>query len=401
MRGEQTTILCMSSYFKGNDFIRGAKNEGCKVILMTVEKIAHDAWAFDQIDQVFLMPSLENVGHVINAVTYLSRTQKIDRVIPLDEFDLETAALLREHMLLPGMNFSETRPFRDKLAMRQRAKDHGVPVPEFTGVFHHHSVFEWMQEVPAPWVLKPRLNAGAIGIKKIANQEELWYWLEQLGDEQSYRLLERYIPGEVYHVDSIVWDGKIKFTSAQKYGRPPMDVAHGGGVFTTRVLLEDHPDHAALMEINEQVLKALGAQRCVTHAEYIKRNDTGEFIFLECAARVGGAHIADLIEASTGINLWREWARITVADARGEKYKLPKTKRENAALLVCLSKQEHPDLSGYNDPEVAWRLDMPQHAGLVIATKDNKRVENLLESYIDRFAHDFLAVAPPREKPTH
>jgi len=47
--------------------------------------------------------------------------------------------------------------------------------------------------------------------------------------------------------------------------------------------------------------------RGVTHAEYIRAHADGRYYFLEIAARVGGAFIADLVDVSTGINLWREW----------------------------------------------------------------------------------------------
>ena len=69
---------------------------------------------------------------------------------------------------------------------------------------------------------------------------------------------------------------------------------------------------------------AFGLRDGVTHAEYIKAHADGKFYFLEIAARVGGAFISDLVEASTNVNLWREWGRIEVANLRGETYVLPR-----------------------------------------------------------------------------
>ena len=64
-----------------------------------------------------------------------------------------------------------------------------------------------MERVPAPWVLKPRSEASAIGIKKMHAPDEVWRTLEQLGDRQSFYLLERFVPGDIFHVDSIVSEG--------------------------------------------------------------------------------------------------------------------------------------------------------------------------------------------------
>ena len=167
------------------------------------------------------------------AVTHLARGQKLDRIVALDEFDMETAATLREHLRIPGMGLTTMRYFRDKLAMRMRALDRHVRVPDFVPVVNHDDIRYYLEHVPGPWVLKPRQEASAIGIKKIHAAEELWPLLEQLGDKQSSYLLEKFVPGDVYHVDSVVSENEVVFANVSKYGKPPMNVAQGGGIFTT------------------------------------------------------------------------------------------------------------------------------------------------------------------------
>lgn len=395
------TILAISSYFKGEAFLRQAKKEGARVLLLTEEKIAGENWPRESIDEVFLMPDLSRTQDVIHAVSYLCRSQVIDRIIALDEYDVENVATLREHLRLPGMGQSTTRFFRDKLAMRMKASENGIFVPSFSPVFNYDRLRDFMDRITPPWVLKPRTEAGAMGIKKINNSEELWRWFDQLGDQQSGFLLEQFVPGDVFHVDSIIWDGKILFASAQQYGQPPMTVAHGGGVFVSRTLAPDSTEANALKNLNEQVISGLGMWRGVTHAEYIRANADGQYHFLEIAARVGGAHISDLVEAATGINLWAEWARVEIASAQNTAYQLPEARQQFGGLMVCLAKQEHPDLSAYNDPEVVWKLDKKQHAGLIVTSNKANRVTELIDSYLGRFAEDFLAVAPPKDKPTH
>jgi glutathione synthase/RimK-type ligase-like ATP-grasp enzyme len=399
--GKPVTILAISSYFKGEAFLRQAKQEGARVLLLTEEKIAGEKWPRESIDEVFLMPDLSKTQDVINAVSYLCRSQVIDRIVALDEYDVENVATLREHLRLPGMGQSQTRYFRDKLAMRMKTSENGVLVPNFTPVFNYDRLREFMDRVPPPWVLKPRTEAGAMGIKKIHHSEELWRWFDQLGDHQSNFLLEQFVPGDVFHVDSIIWGGEILFASAQQYGQPPMTVAHGGGVFTTRTLPADSEETTALQALNKQVIEALGMTNGVTHAEFIRAHEDERYYFLEIAGRVGGAHISDLIECASGINPWSEWARIEIATARGESYQLPETRGQYGGLLVCLSRQEYPDLSAYNDPEVVWWMDKQNHAGLIVVSAQQARVAELLELYTARFAEDFLAVAPPKDKPTH
>jgi biotin carboxylase len=183
------TILCITSYEKGQEFLRACKEQGCRVLLLTVEKFRDGDWPREAIDEMFYMPPDLPTWAIINTVSYMARWQPIDRIVALDEFDMENAAALREHLRIPGMGLTTVRHFRDKLAMRGRAKEEGINVPEFIHVLNHASLHEFMFRVNPPWLLKPRSQASGIGMKKIHAAADLWPLLEQLGDEQSHYLL--------------------------------------------------------------------------------------------------------------------------------------------------------------------------------------------------------------------
>jgi biotin carboxylase len=393
------TFLCITTYEKGQEFMRECRRRGCCVLLLTAEKLREADWPRECLDDTFYLPAEISLPDIVQAVTHVARTKKIDRIVALDEYDMETAATLREHLRVPGMGLTTMRYFRDKLAMRTKALDRGVRVPDFVPVFNHADIRYYLEHVPGPWVLKPRQEASAIGIKKIHAAEELWPVLEQLGDKQSSFLLEKFVPGEVYHVDSVVSESEVVFASVSKYGKPPMNVAQGGGVFTTCVIPRGSDADAGLREINRELIAALGLVRGVAHTEFIQAHADGHFYFLECAARVGGAYINEMVESATGINLWREWARIEVAGGDGT-YKLPAVREEYAGVILSLARQELPDTSGYDDPEVFLRIKKHHHAGLILRSSDPERVQSLLENYTQRFGAEFLAVEPPREKPT-
>jgi biotin carboxylase len=393
------TVLCITTYEKGQEFIRECKRQGCRVFLLTAEKLRDADWPRESLDNTFYLPADLPLDDTVKAVTHLARTQKLDRIVALDEFDMETASTLREHLRVPGMGLTTMRYFRDKLAMRMRALDRGVAVPDFVPVFNRDDIRYYLEHVAGPWVLKPRQEASAIGIKKIHAAEQLWPLLEQLGDKQASFLLEKFVPGDVYHVDSVVSENEVVFANVSKYGKPPMNVAQGGGVFTSFTVARGSGEDAALRQINRELIAALGLLRGVAHAEFIRAHEDQQFYFLECAARVGGAYINEMVEAATGINLWREWARIEIAGGDGS-YKLPPVREEYAGVILSLARQVEPDTSGYNDPEVSLRIKKHHHAGLILRSSDPQRVPRLLENYAQRFAEEFLAVQPQRDKPT-
>lgn len=398
------TVLCLASWEKGESFMRECKRQGAKVLLLTVPQLKDGDWPRDAIEEIFYVEPSEHGqmkrDDVIKGVSFLHRTRHIDRIVALDDFDVETAAALREHLRVPGMGDTTARYFRDKLAMRFKAKSSGVPVPDFVPVLHYETIAKYLERVPGPWLLKPRGEASAIGIRKIERAGDLWPILDQLGDRQSFYVLERFLPGEIYHVDSIVSEHEVVFAVPHKYLRAPMEVSHHGGVSGTRNLPLKSDDAKALLEINRELLKGLGKVRGVAHSEFIKAKEDGKFYFMETSARVGGAHTVEVVEAATGVNLWAEWAKIEIH--RGKPpYELPSKRYDYAGIAISLARQETPDTSAYNDPEIVWRLAKKNHVGLIVRSKSYERVEHLLAEYTRRFQQDFLAVEALPEKPWH
>ena len=395
---EYMTILCIATYFKGEPFLRECRAQGCTVLLLTADTLAGAGWPRDAIDEIHSVPRDASDGEIRRQVDKVARRHRIDRIAALDDFDVETAAMLREHLRVPGMGRTTASRFRDKLAMRMQARTLGIPVPEFSAVFNDQEVGDWTGRVTPPWVLKPRSSAAAIGIRKVGDRDALWRALDDAGDGRAECVLEQFVPGDVYHVDSIVWDGVVVFAVAFKYGRPPMEVSHEGGIFITRRLPDDSEEGRALLEMNGRLQEGLGLRRGVSHTEFIRAGGAGGFVFLETSARVGGAFIVDTIDAATGLNLWREWAKIEIAGEQGT-YAVPAHRDEYAGIVLTLARQEAPDMSAYTDHEIVRTIRKDHHAGLIVSSPEPRRVESLIAGYTQRFYSDFFATAPPPERP--
>lgn len=400
----QLNILCLASYFKGVDFLRECRARGANVYLLTREKFLAEDWPRECLTEIVAVINDADLDVFTYAAAELAKRVRIDRIVALEEFDVINAGAIREHLRVPGLTTSESRLFRDKLTMCERAEAAGLVVPEFSRVTNHAEVEKFFEQVPAPWVLKPRLDVSAIGIRKLESRFDAWGVINELENRDSLRerpsyfLLEQFIPGSVYHVDSLVFDGVPVFAGVNGYGRPPMDVAHAGGVFLTHSLDHDAPERETLLEANRKLIAGLGLTHGVAHAEFIKSADDGQFYFLEIACRVGGAYIAETLEAASGLNLWREWAKIELAAAAGTTYELPPTRTEYGGIALSLSRQEFPDTAAYDDDEIVYRVRRPFHVGLVVRSTELDRVKELLDHYARRFADDFVAIAPPLER---
>ncbi|HKZ78429.1 MAG TPA: ATP-grasp domain-containing protein [Pyrinomonadaceae bacterium] len=396
-------IICLATYYKGADFMRECKARGCHVVLITKEKMLQEDWPRESLDDLIALPNDADVPLFIDAVTFLARKAKPDRVIALEEFDVVTAALIREHFCLPGMSSSQAKIFRDKMAMAVTATSAQLDVPAFLPLITADEIREFMVRVPPPWIIKPRSDVSAIGIRKVGGEDEVWRTVEELNsrdtlrEKASYYLLAQFIDGAVYHVDSLVNDGRVAFAAVNQYGRPPLEVAHQGGTYISYTIAQGSDDHRKLLEVNRKLIRALRLEKGATHAEFIKSAADGKFYFLEIAARVGGAYIADVLEAASGINLWREWARIEIAGKSAGRIRA--LRKQYAGIILSLARQEHPDTSAYDDPEIVYRIKKRHHAGLILSAPTLERVTTLLAEYARRFVDDFAAVLPPLERP--
>lgn len=392
------TILCVSSYFKGSKFITAAKAEGATVYLLTSISLKDEPWPREDIDEMFYVEEGNdepwNMANVIKGLAHTFRSKKVDRIVALDDFDVERAAQLREEFRVPGMGQTTARYFRDKLAMRVKAADSGIKVPAFSALFNDTEIHEYTQNIPAPWLVKPRSEASATGIKKIHSADELWQHLETLGDRRHEYLVEKFEPGDVYHVDSLSQDGELIFSRVSQYLNTPFEVAHGGGIFRSHTCEFGGEDDKALRAMTANVMTAFGMVFSASHTEFIKSHSTGEFYFLETSSRVGGAHLAEMVEYSSGISLWAEWAKLEIAQFKNEKYTLPTVKDDYAGIVVSLIRDYRADYSTFNDNEICWTMEKDYHIGIIIKAEKRQRILDLLDDYAKRIFESSHASAP-------
>lgn len=396
-------IVCIASEHKGNEFLDEAHNAGWHVTLVTRKKLLDSAWAWTALNDVKTVEDDASPDTYVRAITNLAGSQPIDRVVGLDEFDVLTAARTREHLQLGGMSSSRALRFRDKLAMRNIASKAGILCPEFVGAFNSDAINEFLSSVSAPLIVKPRHEVSAFGIRKCETASQVWDVLKDLDSRNSWRdhpsqfLIERFIEGRVFHVDSVVENGKVVVCGVSQYGTTPFKVSHHGGVFTSSIVSYRAKERKALEKMNSELLGAFGYERGVSHAEFLQSDADGQFYLLEVACRVGGAYIANVLEQACNFNLWREWAKLETATEE-KPYAPPKIRKDYAGITLALANVDEPDTSHYTDAEIVYKVKKPKHVGLIFCSPRNARIEALLSLYTEKITNDFLAVAPAKER---
>ena len=249
-------IVVIASEYKGYEFLEEAHNAGWHVTLVTRKKLLDYAWPWTSLNEVRTVEDDAGVMDYVRAVTNIAGSKPVDRVVGMDEFDVLTAAMAREHLNLPGMSRSHALRFRDKLTMRNIAHQAGIPCPEFIGAFNADRINQFLNAVPAPWIVKPRHEVSAFGIRKCETAEEVWNVLTDLDSRNNWRdhpsqfLIERFIEGRVFHVDSVVENGKVVACGVSQYGTTPFKVSHYGGVFTSSIVPYRAKERKELEKLN-------------------------------------------------------------------------------------------------------------------------------------------------------
>lgn len=393
-----TQVLAIAHFCKGERLLKTFQELGCKTVLLSRAKLQDKPWPRELVDELFFVHDFRNHRDVLNAVSYLHQERDFQVVAPLDEYAVGTCAKIRAHLACPGLCEGTARKVRDKLTMRCVAANNDIPVPRFCGFNNKRQIEALLAATSPPWMVKPRAAGGSVRIRKVESESELWELYELLGDRRSFHILEQFLPSVVFHVDTIVSEGKVVLEVPGRYLTPPFDVWHGGGVFAARTVERKSPLAKKLFALNRRVVEAMGIRNGVNHAEFLQHNQ--KLYFLEIAARVPGSNLDQLTTAATGVDLFRESARIQLSRVTGEPYNPPPFTYREAGLVQCLAREEQPCLGDLGElPEVVWQLHKDFHVGAAYAASCASRIESLTDQVLEQFCEQHLAVLPASESP--
>ncbi len=168
-------------------------------------------------------------------------------------------------------------------------------------------------------IVKPRTEVSAFGIRKCETAEQVWETLTELDKRHTWRdhpsqyLIEQFIEGNVYHVDSVIHDGKVVAAGVSKYGTTPLNVSHLGGVFTSSIVDYKSKERKELEKLESTTCsRHLNINTAFRTRNFCNRRRTGKFYLFEVACRVGGAYIANVLEQACGFNIWSEWGKLAI-----------------------------------------------------------------------------------------
>lgn len=255
-------------------------------------------------------------------------------VLPGLEYGVESAAGAAEMLGLPGATLGAARVLRDKALLRRVTSAGGVPNPSWTEVASLEEARAAVAELGGLAVLKPANRQASLGVQLLRpgdSVEEAWRRMTEV-EEAAFvpdrgmparYLAERRLQGQEYSTEAFVRDGEILFFNPTLKrvapGPHPVEIGH-----VVPAPLAPEPA-ARLRDLTARLVAATGFRTGVLHAEWI---DDGGFHLVECAGRMPGDGIFDLVERAYGFSPIRAFVELMC----GRTPRLPATARAGAAV---------------------------------------------------------------------
>jgi biotin carboxylase len=270
-----------------------------------------------------------------SAVIKAVRRIKLDGVLTVSaDSAVPAVAAIAAELGLPGIGVETAHLMTHKVAMRRRLADAGVPQPRFAALRTLSERHRALDEVGIPAVLKPADSGGQRGVFRIESIDDIEAHLHEALSisPTGEAILEEFVEGTEMNGIVIAHGGEqIPLTLSDRL-RPP---GIGFGVGWIHVYPATVYGHQ--LEESERVavygVKALGLDNGIAFPQLIA-TPGGDVVMVECAARIPGGQMADLVRHAVGIDLVEVQLRLALGESLPDELLQPRFKQPLAIRFL-------------------------------------------------------------------
>jgi biotin carboxylase len=257
-------------------------------------------------------------------------TVSADRAVPV-------VAAVAEARGLPGIGVETAHLMTHKVAMRRALADAGVPQPRFAAIRSLSERHRAADEVGFPAVLKPADSGGQRGVFRVESVDDVERHLHEalIASPTGEAILEEFVDGTEMNGIVIARDGEaIPLTLSDRL-RPP-GVGFGvGWIHVYPATIFGHQLEEA-EEVARRTVSALGLRTGIAFPQLIAAPD-GRVVVVECAARIPGGQMADLVRVAVGVDLVEVQIRMALGDELPDELVTPRFKQPLAIRFLTAS----------------------------------------------------------------
>ncbi len=244
-------------------------------------------------------------------------TVSADRAVPV-------VAAVAEARGLPGIGVAAAHLMTHKVAMRRALADAGVPQPRFAAIRSLAERHLAAKEVGFPAVLKPADSGGQRAVFRVESVDDIERHLHEvlIASPTEEGILEEFVEGTEMNGIVIARDGEAIPLTLSDRMRPP---GLGFGVGWIHVYPPTIPSDQLVESerIASRTARALGMRTGIAFPQLIAAPD-GRVIVVECAARIPGGQMADLVRHAVGVDLVEVQLAMALGDPLPDELVLPR-----------------------------------------------------------------------------
>ena len=294
------------------------------------------------------VPSVVDVGVMTDAVRWIQGNVWVDRLEATIESHTLTAAKVRENCTIPGTSVRTAWLCRDKPSMKEALRAAGVPTAASAAVQTAAEVYEFVNAIGYPIILKPRTGAGALDTIRVDNGAELDAALGRFGGQGVESIaVEEFVEGHEGFYDTVCVNGYVSLDFVSHYYPNVLEAMRARWIspqFIATNRLDSVSDYDQIRELGYRVNEALGIGTTATHMEWFFGPKGLRFSEIGC--RPPGVGAWDLYSVGNDFDLYREWANAIVHD-----HIAARPSRHYAAGIVALRPDHDGDITGYSGVE--------------------------------------------------
>jgi biotin carboxylase len=240
----------------------------------------------------------------VGAVTEVARRHGVDGVLTVSaDRAVPVVAAVAEALGLPGIGRRTSHTMTNKIAMRRRLADAGVPQPRFAAVRSIHEGRVALETVGLPAVLKPSDSGGQRGVFRLNSADDLDAHLHTALAESGTgeAIVESFHEGLELNGLALARGGHVEPLTLSDRLRPP-GIGFGVGWIHVYPATIFGDTLAEAERVAVHAVHALGLRDGIAFPQLLVGND-GTVRVVEVAARIPGGQMADLARHAIGLDL--------------------------------------------------------------------------------------------------
>lgn len=316
----------------GSLFLEKAMSKDLKPLFIT-----SDPRKYSFLAEKLIQPIILDTHSESEIYDYLKHIKNLKAIFSTSEYYIEIACTLAKAFKLPANDPVAVKLCRNKDQLAKVLSTHGILCPKTFVINSIEQIDDLCRRnFEFPVIVKPAKGSGSIGVLFCCTKDEIFNHAKCLFEENNREsnsvLIQEYIEGDEYSVETLCFDGQIKIVGiTKKYlSNHPyfLEIGHDFPVYFAQSITE------SIEKLISSSFENLGFIFGPAHTEIRIKN--GIPYIIEINPRLAGGMIPKIVQEARGIDLIEATLDLLI----GKKVNLSEQYKDTASIRFIIPQTE-------------------------------------------------------------